>query len=110
MCGRYASTKSRTDLVREFDISESYADEERPPDYNMAPTKRAPVVLTARHAARMRRSASCATFAGTRAVLGKASQGWEQDSLHQSRVYARCGPLNLGTHDLLSSRLLDSRS
>ena len=46
MSGRYASTKSRTDLMREFDISESYADEGQPPDYNMVPTKKAPVVLT----------------------------------------------------------------
>lgn len=59
MCGRYASSASPEDLVDEFDIDQDRLDEatrsvlvnpQDPPagrpDYNMAPTKQAPVVLT----------------------------------------------------------------
>ncbi|WP_026181147.1 SOS response-associated peptidase [Demetria terragena] len=59
MCGRYASSADPGDLMAEFDIDEEHlADpgrsilknpQEPPPgapDYNMAPTKQAPVVLT----------------------------------------------------------------
>lgn len=58
MCGRYASSADPGDLVAEFDIEENHHDEpgrsvlKNPqdppagaPDYNMAPTKQAPVVL-----------------------------------------------------------------
>ncbi len=46
MCGRYASTRSREDLLREFEIDATNADEEAiEPDYNVAPTKTSPVVL-----------------------------------------------------------------
>jgi len=46
MCGRYASTRSREDLLHEFEIAPSNADERAvEPDYNVAPTKEPPVVL-----------------------------------------------------------------
>jgi len=46
MCGRYASTRSREDLLREFEIAPSNADERAvEPDHNVAPTKEPPVVL-----------------------------------------------------------------
>ena len=45
MCGRYASTRSREDLLETFKIEESLADEEKAPDYNVAPTKTSPTVL-----------------------------------------------------------------
>lgn len=47
MCGRYASTRSREDLLQDFDILGANADT-RPvdPDYNVAPTKESPVVLS----------------------------------------------------------------
>lgn len=49
MCGRYASTRSREDLVRTFEIDTWSADEEAlEPDYNVAPTKPSPVVLARR--------------------------------------------------------------
>src|SRR5665648_350334 len=59
MCGRYASSSRPEDLVEEFDVDEDRTGErvrsilvtpQRPPagqpDFNMAPTKAAPVVLT----------------------------------------------------------------
>jgi putative SOS response-associated peptidase YedK len=45
MCGRYASTRVRQDLIDIFDIEGDEA-EELEPDYNVAPTKPVPVVLT----------------------------------------------------------------
>jgi len=59
MCGRYASSSRPEDLVEEFDVDEDRTGErvrsilvtpQNPPagqpDFNMAPTKAAPVVLT----------------------------------------------------------------
>jgi len=59
MCGRYASSSRPEDLVEEFDVDEDRTGEvarsilvtpQNPPagqpDFNMAPTKQAPVVLT----------------------------------------------------------------
>lgn len=46
MCGRHASTVSRSTLLETFGINDSTADGELEPDYNMAPTKSAPVVLS----------------------------------------------------------------
>ncbi|MEI2732933.1 MAG: SOS response-associated peptidase [Dermatophilaceae bacterium] len=59
MCGRYAAGKDRADLVEEFDVAldttsepgrSVLANPQDPPagtpDWNMAPSKRAPVVLT----------------------------------------------------------------
>ncbi|AKU19127.1 SOS response-associated peptidase [Luteipulveratus mongoliensis] len=61
MCGRYASSASPEDLIEEFDIDEDrlldvtrsvLVNPQDPPagtpDFNMAPTKQAPVVLTRR--------------------------------------------------------------
>jgi putative SOS response-associated peptidase YedK len=49
MCGRYAASRSPDDLIEEFEVDEDHlraAGEPQPtPDYNMAPTKVAPVVL-----------------------------------------------------------------
>jgi putative SOS response-associated peptidase YedK len=45
MCGRYASTASRADLLERFVVDAQNADELRGPDFNVAPTKRAPVVI-----------------------------------------------------------------
>ncbi len=46
MCGRYASSHSRNDLVEAFAIDDRYADPELPPDFNVAPTMRSAVVLS----------------------------------------------------------------
>jgi putative SOS response-associated peptidase YedK len=49
MCGRYASTRGRQELIDFFDIDDDDDDdegEELEPDFNVAPTKPVPVVLT----------------------------------------------------------------
>jgi putative SOS response-associated peptidase YedK len=50
MCGRYAASRRPEDLVEEFEatagpVGAAAADELPPPDWNVAPTKQAPVVL-----------------------------------------------------------------
>ncbi|GAA3843449.1 SOS response-associated peptidase [Sphaerisporangium flaviroseum] len=49
MCGRYASTKKRQELLEEFDIGLDATPDELPPDYNVAPTKKVYAVLTRPH-------------------------------------------------------------
>lgn len=46
MCGRYVNSHSRTELVQAFGIDDRYADPELPADFNVAPTKQSPVVLS----------------------------------------------------------------
>jgi putative SOS response-associated peptidase YedK len=46
MCGRYASARKRQELLEEFLVRREHADQELPPDYNVAPTKRVYAVLT----------------------------------------------------------------
>lgn len=45
MCGRYAETREPGDLARIFRVPENRLDPALPPDWNMAPTKLAPVVI-----------------------------------------------------------------
>lgn len=44
VCGRYASTSTRADLLAAYDAVETVG-EELPPSYNIAPTKQVNVVL-----------------------------------------------------------------
>lgn len=46
MCGRYASLASRAELLERFVVDESNADELRGQDFNVAPTKDNPVVIS----------------------------------------------------------------
>ncbi|HYJ69840.1 MAG TPA: SOS response-associated peptidase [Nocardioidaceae bacterium] len=46
MCGRYASSRSADDLAAEFEVDQVDVKEQLTPDYNVAPTKMAPVVLS----------------------------------------------------------------
>jgi putative SOS response-associated peptidase YedK len=46
MCGRYASARSRIELLEEFDIERDRVDEPLQPDYNVAPTKPVYAVMT----------------------------------------------------------------
>lgn len=45
MCGRYASTRKRVELLEEFDVQRDAATESLRPDYNVAPTKPVYAVL-----------------------------------------------------------------
>jgi putative SOS response-associated peptidase YedK len=46
MCGRYASSRSADDLAAEFEVDQIDVQEQLSPDYNVAPTKKAPVILS----------------------------------------------------------------
>src|SRR5215510_1154042 len=46
MCGRYASARSRIELLEEFAIERDRVDESLEPDYNVAPTKPVYAVMT----------------------------------------------------------------
>ncbi len=46
MCGRYAASANPEELVEEFDIESDETGGQLEPDYNVAPTKQAPVIVT----------------------------------------------------------------
>ena len=46
MCGRYASARSRIELLEEFSVRRDLVGEPLPPDYNVAPTKPVYAVMT----------------------------------------------------------------
>lgn len=48
MCGRYALSRDRDDLVDLFDVDPEFATSQAGADWNMAPTKQAPVVVARR--------------------------------------------------------------
>ena len=104
MCGRYAATKHQADLVEELDVELDATGEptravmaraQTPapgePDWNMAPTKKAPVVLTRAprgtddpplRQLRLRQL-------GSGAQLGQGPQGGQPDDQRAGRVGAR---------------------
>jgi len=45
MCGRYATTRARQELLDEFQVQVDAVEKNLQPDYNVAPTKQVPVVL-----------------------------------------------------------------
>lgn len=48
MCGRYATTRARQELLDEFQVQLDAVEGDIQPDYNVAPTKQVPAVLTRR--------------------------------------------------------------
>ncbi|XRQ04401.1 SOS response-associated peptidase [Actinomadura welshii] len=48
MCGRYATTRARQELLDEFQVQLDAVDGDIQPDYNVAPTKQVPAVLNRR--------------------------------------------------------------
>jgi putative SOS response-associated peptidase YedK len=65
MCGRYASARSRIELLEEFEVQRDRVDEPLPPDYNVAPTKPVYAVMT-------RQSRPDPAGNGDRATVGSA--------------------------------------
>ena len=45
MCGRYASTKARQELLDEFQVELDASEDALQPDYNVAPTKSVPAII-----------------------------------------------------------------
>jgi len=46
MCGRYATARARQELVDEFQVRLDAVEDDLQPDYNVAPTKQVPAILT----------------------------------------------------------------
>jgi putative SOS response-associated peptidase YedK len=63
MCGRYASARTRQELLEEFRVERDRVTESLPPDYNVAPTKPVYAVLTRRESG-ARESAAPESAAG----------------------------------------------
>jgi putative SOS response-associated peptidase YedK len=84
MCGRYASARSRIELLEEFAVQSDRADDTLEPDYNVAPTKPVYAVLT-------RRERDAAAAAGTfsrelRVVRWGLVPSWAKDISIGSRM------------------------
>lgn len=72
MCGRYASARDASELLEKFLVQRDATDEPLEPDYNVAPTKPIPAVLTRRP--RTERAAGGAA-AGTAEGAARGSDG-----------------------------------
>ncbi|MFB4312577.1 SOS response-associated peptidase [Actinomadura sp. 21ATH] len=46
MCGRYATARARQELLDEFQVQLDATEDDLQPDYNVAPTKQVPAILT----------------------------------------------------------------
>ncbi|MFF5263278.1 SOS response-associated peptidase [Actinomadura viridis] len=46
MCGRYATTRARQELLDQFQVQVDAVEDDLQPDYNVAPTKQVPAILT----------------------------------------------------------------
>lgn len=77
MCGRYASTRKRQELLEEFEIGQDETPEELQPDYNVAPTKQVYAVLARPHERREGAvdAAGSAGRGGEKAVRGEEAAG-----------------------------------
>ena len=77
MCGRYASTRKRQELLEEFEIGQDETPEELQPDYNVAPTKQVYAVLARAHERREGAvdAAGSAGRGGEKAVRGEEAAG-----------------------------------
>jgi len=112
MCGRYASARSRLELLEEFAVQRDRVDEPLNPDYNVAPTKPVYAVMT-------RRSREVAGGSGTSAPRGsdQGSNGQaagtpaaELSPARQLRV-VRWGLVPSWAKDIsIGSRMINARS
>jgi len=76
MCGRYASARSRIELLEEFAVDRDRTDEPLKPDYNVAPTKPIYAVLTRKpRDEQPEPAASDAAHSGAAAPAGSGAAG-----------------------------------
>jgi putative SOS response-associated peptidase YedK len=104
MCGRYASARSRIELLEEFDVQRDRVDEPLPPDYNVAPTKPVYAVIT--------RAPKADTAAKGTEEKGTEEKGTEdgQKAQRELRV-VRWGLVPSWAKDIsIGSRLINARA
>jgi putative SOS response-associated peptidase YedK len=75
MCGRYASARSRIELLEEFEVQRDRVDESLKPDYNVAPTKPVYAVMTRQPRAETADAAASGKAASGNGASGKAASG-----------------------------------
>jgi putative SOS response-associated peptidase YedK len=113
MCGRYASTRGRQDLIDFFDIECDEA-EDLEPDYNVAPTKPVPVVLARRSGSDAAsgvegRAARVASEERTRQESAASEERTRSESVRELRV-ARWGLVPFWAKDAsIGARLINAR-
>ncbi|HEY7489410.1 MAG TPA: SOS response-associated peptidase [Streptosporangiaceae bacterium] len=90
MCGRYASTKARQELLDEFQIDLDATEDALEPDYNVAPTKQVPAVIK-------------------RAPKGSGAEGEEAEAVRTLRTL-RWGLVPSWAKDLsIGNRMINAR-
>src|SRR5215472_8342063 len=89
MCGRYASARSRIELLEEFAVERDRVDESLKPDYNVAPTKPVYAVMTRKprpDAAKSDKSGEEAARRELRVVRWGLVPSWAKDVSIGSRM------------------------
>jgi putative SOS response-associated peptidase YedK len=115
MCGRYASARTRQELLEEFRVERDRVTESLEPDYNVAPTKPVYAVLTRRESGARESAApesaapeSAAPESATAESGASAPAG--QDAVRELRV-VRWGLVPFWAKDLsIGSRLINARA
>lgn len=94
MCGRYASARSRIELLEEFAVERDRVDESLKPDYNVAPTKPVYAVMTRK----------------PRPDAGKSDKSGEEAARRELRV-VRWGLVPSWAKDVsIGSRMINARA
>jgi putative SOS response-associated peptidase YedK len=86
MCGRYASARSRIELLEEFAVDRDRVDEPLPPDYNVAPTKPVYAVITRTPRADTDQAESSRPVRELRVVRWGLVPSWAKDTSIGSRM------------------------
>jgi putative SOS response-associated peptidase YedK len=107
MCGRYASARSRIELLEEFEVQRDRVDESLTPDYNVAPTKPVYAVMT-----RQPRAETVDAAASDNGATGKpaSDNGANGKAERQLRV-VRWGLVPYWAKDVsIGSRMINARA
>jgi putative SOS response-associated peptidase YedK len=114
MCGRYASARSRIELLEEFDVERDRVDESLEPDYNVAPTKPVYAVLTrAPRPARQPGKAQPENARSGNAQSGRAAEpeGAQPEKAQRELRVVRWGLVPSWAKDLsIGSKLINARA
>ncbi|MFI0355461.1 SOS response-associated peptidase [Actinomadura sp. 9N407] len=103
MCGRYATARARQELLDEFQVQLDATEDDLEPDYNVAPTKQVPAILT-----RVPKPASDAATAAAKEA-GKDTGEEEAEAVRQLRTL-RWGLVPSWAKDLsIGSRMINAR-
>jgi putative SOS response-associated peptidase YedK len=112
MCGRYASARSRIELLEEFAVQRDRVDEPLNPDYNVAPTKPVYAVMTRRSREEAGGSGTSAPHGSEQGSNGQAAgtPAAELSPARQLRI-VRWGLVPSWAKDIsIGSRMINARA